>query len=90
MPKLLERLWNEYLFDECAFMNTDEERRLAKKAVELHEVASALLNKEQEKAVEAYVDALCDAEALLSRKAFFKGCEFAASFLFEIGHSGKG
>ncbi len=31
MGKTLERLWNEYLADECAVMDTEEERTLAKK-----------------------------------------------------------
>ena len=86
MKETLERLWNEYLLDECAVIDTDEERMLAKKAVELHEKANALLNKEQEEHVEKYVDALCDIEVLFAKKAFFKGCEFAVSFLLESGN----
>ncbi|MBQ8371438.1 MAG: hypothetical protein IJX38_00660 [Clostridia bacterium] len=89
MKKVLEKLWNEYLSDECAAIDTDEERCLAKKSVELHEKASALLSKAQEDAVEKYVDALCDIEILFARKAFFKGCEFALSFLLEAGNLGK-
>ena len=38
-----------------------------------------------EEAVEKYVDALCDLEALFVKKAFLKGCEFAVSFLLEAG-----
>ena len=34
-------------------------------------------------AVEKYVDVLCDVEAFFVKKAFFKGCEFATSFLLE-------
>lgn len=89
MKKTLEKLWNDYLSEECAFVNTDEERELMKKTVELHEQANALLNKEQQDAVEKYVDALCDAESLFVQKAFFKGCEFAVSFLSETGNLGK-
>ena len=81
MRQCLEKLWKEYFSDECAVMDTDEERMLAKKAVELHEKANALLNKEQEEHVEKYVDALCDIEGRFVKKAFFKGCEFAISFL---------
>ena len=83
MKETLEKLWNEYLLDECSAIDTDEERNLTKKTVELHEKANALLNKEQQDAVEKYVDALCDIEALLVKKAFIKGCEFAVSFLLE-------
>ena len=89
MKKTLEKLWNEYLLDECAAINTNEERTLMKKTVELHEKVNALLNKEQEEAVEKYVDALCDMEALFVKKAFFKGCEFAVSFLLEVGRFEK-
>ncbi len=89
MKETLEKLWNEYLSEECAAVDTDEGKRLAKKAVELHKKANALLNKDQEDAVEKYVDALCDIEALFVKKAFFKGCEFAVSFLLEAGNWGK-
>lgn len=85
MKETLEKLWNEYLLNECAAIDTDEERALTKKTVELHEKVNVLLNKEQEEAVEKYVDALCDIEALFTKKAFFKGCEFAVSFLLEAG-----
>ena len=89
MKETLERLWNEYLLDECAIIDTDEERNLTKKTVELHEKANTLLNKDQKDAVEKYVDALCDIEALFVKKAFLKGCEFAVSFLLEAGNLEK-
>ncbi len=87
MKITLERLWNDYFLEECSKIDTDEERDLIKKAVELHEVASKLLNEEQKEAVEKYVDTLCDVEALFARSAFVKGCEFAVSFLREAGDS---
>ena len=83
MKETLEKLWNEYLLDECAPIDTAEERSLTKKTGELYEKASALLSKEQKNAVQKYVDALCDAESLFIRKAFLKGCEFSVSFLLE-------
>ena len=86
MKETLEQLWDEYLSEKCAFVNTDEERKLMKHTVELHEQANALLNQEQRDAVEKYVDALCDSEAVFVRKAFFTGCEFAVSFLLETGN----
>ena len=85
----LERLWSDYLVDDCAVMDSDEEQALTQKVVTLHERASVLLNREQEAAVEQYVDALHDIEALFAKKAFFKGCEFAVSFLLEAGNFGK-
>ena len=81
MKETLEKLWDEYLSDECATIETEEEKILTKKAVELHEIANNLLNDAQQNAVEKYIDALCDIEALFARKAFCKGCEFAISFL---------
>jgi len=89
MKEAIEKLWDEYFSEKCAAMDTDEERRLAKKTVEFHEAASSLLNKEQEAAVEKYVDALCDMEAIFVKKAFFKGCEFSFSFLLQMGNFEK-
>lgn len=83
MKETLKKLWNEYLLDECALTNTDEERKLTKKCAELHEKVNELLNKEQEVAMEKYVDAKCDIDTLFAKKAFCKGCEFAISFLLE-------
>ena len=89
MKEILEGLWNEYLWEKCAALDTDEERRLTEKALKLHKKANALLNKEQEAAVEKYIDALCNIEAILVKKAFFKGCEFAVSFLLAVGNLEK-
>ena len=89
MKKTLEKLWTEYLLDECAAIDTDEERILAKKSLELHEKANALLNQDQQAAIETYMDAVYDIEALFAKKAFFKGCEFAVSFLLEANNSEK-
>ena len=86
MKETLERLWNDYLLDECATIDTDEEKNLTKRAAELQEQANALLNKEQQEAVEKCVDILCQIDALFAKKAFLKGCKFASSFLLEIGN----
>lgn len=83
MKETLENLWYEYILDGCAKIDTDEEMDLTKKIVDLHERANALLNKDQKIAVEEYVDAVHDLEALFAKKAFFKGCEFAISFILE-------
>ena len=83
MKETLENLWEKYLLGECARLVTEEERNLTKKAAELHEKANALLSKEQEIAVEQYTSALCEAQALFVKKAFFKGCRFAVAFLLE-------
>ena len=89
MKETLDKLWNDYLLEECAVMNTDEERALTKKTAELHEKANARLNKDQQNTVQKFVDALCDLQSLFVKKAFFKGCEFAVSFLLEAGSREK-
>lgn len=83
MKETIGKLWDDYLLDECAAINTDEERELTKNALALHEKADLLLNQEQRDSVEKYVDALRDIEAQFVKKAFLKGCEFAVSFLLE-------
>ena len=83
MEKPLEKLWNEYFAEECAAMNTDEERALSKRALELHEEVALLLTEEQNVTVEQYVDALLEIEAAFVKKAFSKGCEFATAFLLD-------
>lgn len=83
MKETLERLWTEYLFEECSAIETDEERRIIKKTAELHEKANALLNKEQQLAVEKYIEILYDGESIFIKKAFFKGFGLAVSLLFK-------
>ncbi len=89
MKETLEKLWSNYLLDECATMDSDEERALTKKMGELHEQANALLNQSQQEAIDQFVEALYDLEALFVKKAFFKGCEFAVAFLWESRNSEK-
>ncbi len=61
-----------------------------KKTVEKREIVNGLLTKEQIEAIEIYADALCELYGFLAKKAFFKGCEFTASFLLETGTSKQG
>lgn len=86
MRKILEKLWNEYFYEECSVISTKEEKALIKKAAEIHEATNELLAKEQIDAIENYVDTLCEIQDSFAKKAFFKGCEFAACFLIEVGH----
>ena len=83
MNETLEKFWDEFYCSECALIDTNEERELTKKAGLLHETVNTVLNKEQKDAVENYVSALFDLEAVIVKKAFFKGCRFAVSFLLE-------
>ncbi len=83
MQEVIEKLWNEYLAEECAAVDTEEERSLAKKALNLHQKANVLLTKEQREAVEKYMDVLCELQSSFIKKAFFEGCRFAIAFLLE-------
>ena len=89
MRSTLEKLWNEYLMDECSYIDTEEERMLVSKTADLHKVATNMLSEEQKDAVEKFTDSLCDLEALFIKKAFCKGCEFSVSFLLEAGNLSK-
>ena len=91
MKFTLAKLWEEYFADECSLIDTDEERALTKKSVELHEIANKSLTKKQICAVENYIDSLCEIQSCFVKKAFLKGCEFSTSFVFEtlIGSNTK-
>ena len=83
MKEILEKLWNEYFAEECAVIETVEEKEHTKNAIELHRAANELLTKEQSNAVEKYVDELLKVQNSFVKKAFFKGCKLTASFFLE-------
>ena len=83
MKDTFQKLWDEYLSQECATIETEEEKKLVKKAVELHTKANNILTKEQKDAVESYTETLYDIQSSFVKKAFLKGCKYTASFLFE-------
>ncbi len=89
MKEILENLWNEYFAEECAVIDTDEERAFLVRTGELHESVNELLTKEQRETIEKYIEALYEMQNLFVKKAFFKGCEFATTFLFEAGKFAK-
>lgn len=89
MKETFEKLWNGYLSEECSTINSEEESALLKKADELHKKAGELLSSEENDALEKYIEALYEIQSYLIKKAFFKGCEFTASFLAEIGFFNK-
>ena len=89
MKETIERLWNEYFAEECALIHTKEEKELVQKAVEMQKIANEFLTKEQCEATQKYVEILYELQGFFVKKAFFKGCEFATSFLFEAGGFGK-
>ncbi len=73
------------MVEECSTIDTEEERELAKRAVKRHKAVSDLLTNEQNEAMDKYIEALCEMQGSFVKKAFFKGCEFATSFLYSIG-----
>ena len=85
MKETLEKLWNEYFAEKCSAIDTEEERELIKKSAEMHKTLDELLTKEQSDAIEKYVEILYEIQGFFIKKAFFKGCEFATSFIFEAG-----
>jgi hypothetical protein len=87
MEHQTKTLWNEYFAEGCAAIDTEEERELVKKASKMHEAANELLTEEQRRAVEKYIDALFEIQNSFVKKAFFRGCRFAMSFLIETGFS---
>ncbi len=90
MKTTLENLWSAYFAEECSEINTDEEKSLLKKAGEMHTKVNELLTEEQIHIVEKYIETLYEIQTTFGKKAFFKGCEFATSFLLEAGVVGKG
>ena len=76
--------------EECALISTDEERKLVKKAADMHKIANELLTEKQSCAVEKYVETLCAIHSSMVKKAFCMGCEVAASFLLETSFPGSG
>ena len=89
MKKTLEKLWNEFFAEECAVIDTKEERALIKKAAEIHKAANELLTKEQSDTIEKYIEVIYEIQGFFIKKAFFSGCEFATSFFLESGNFGK-
>ena len=87
MKETFEKLWNDYLLEKCSTIVSDEECALTKQLSEQRRQINALLNQSQQKAINQYVEALYDSEAIFVKKAFFKGCEFAVSFLLETRKS---
>ncbi len=82
MNKTLEKLWRECFAEECAAIDSEEEKAIIKKAGEIHSAVNEALTKEQSKVNEAYIEALYKMQQIFVKKAFFKGYELAISMLF--------
>ena len=84
MRATMEKLWVEYASQECAIMDTEEERTLAKRALESYDAAKKTLSPSQRDAIERYVDALCELQGYAVRRAFLCGGELATLFLLPM------
>ena len=89
MKPTLEKLWNQCYAEECSAIDTDEERILTKKAIRMREMVNKLLTEPERDAIEKYIEILWEIQGYCVKKAFFKGCEFATSFLVETGNIGN-
>ena len=83
MKNTLEKLWEEYFSEECAILDTEEERELISLTAEANKAVNDLLTKEQRISVERFVELLHEMNGITLKKAFCRGCEFATSFLLE-------
>ena len=83
MKPTLEKLWDEYFSEECAILDTEEERELISLTAEANKAVNDLLTKEQRRSVERFVELLHEMNGITLKKAFCRGCEFATSFLLE-------
>lgn len=89
MFESLEKAWNEYFAEECAVIGRKEGKALVERSVKLHAEMEKMLTEEQCEAVQKYVESVYDEQSFFVKKAFFHGCEFAISFLFEAGNFTK-
>ncbi len=83
MKNQLRKLWNDYFAEECATIDTDEERELIRKTAEMNKRINELLPKEQNDAMQKYIEAIYEMQSIYAEKAFLKGCKLAVSFILE-------
>lgn len=86
MKEIIEKLWNEYFSDECAVINTEEEKELIQESIKLHQIENEMLTPNQIEVLERHIEVVYEIQGLFIKKAFFKGCEFAISLLLEMGN----
>ena len=84
MKKLFDKLWNGFFAEECASSNTEEERVIAKKVIEIRKTLDKLLTPEQLETAQKYIDALYEMQSFSVKKAFLTGLDFGASLMFHI------
>ena len=83
MNNTFYRLWDDFFAEECALIDTDEERALIRRANEIRKNLDVLLTPEQNKKAQEYAESIYAIQNVFLKKAFFKGCKFAFSFFIE-------
>ena len=84
MNNILEKLWSEYFCEDCSAINSEEEKAIAKILAQTRNEIENLPINEFRESIENYIAFMYKAQSLALKKAFFKGCEFAISFLVEV------
>ena len=83
MREKIEKLWYDYFSEECSVIDTEEEKELTRKLIDMHETVNELLTKEQSATVEKYIETIYEYQDFFAKKSFFKGCKFTISFLLK-------
>lgn len=86
---ILEKLWSDHFAEECAVIDGEKQKDLAKKALEQHRVINEMMTELQRDALEKYLEILFQMQDEFVKRAFFKGCEFASAFLLEMAERHK-
>ena len=84
MTEILEKLWQEYFFEECTRIESEEEKAILRKTAELRKKVDVLLDKEEAAAMQNLLDCIYEGEERIFKKAFLKGALLANSLLLEI------
>ena len=84
MKEIIEKLWNEYLMEECAESISSEENELWEQNGKFRETLYTMLPDEQKVNIDNYIEAFCNIQEKCIKKAFFMGCKFTLSFVSEV------
>ena len=80
---MFEKLWDEYFYEKCLTVVTDEEREILKKTADLRKTVDGVLTSEQIAALDKYIEALSQMQSIGCKKALLNGCRFTVAFLNE-------
>ena len=83
MKKATEHLWWEYMAEECARIETEEEKKAMKELTRVGEELRKPLTEEQNTLLDKFAESLGSLQSCFMEKAFVKGIRFATSFLWD-------